>query len=184
MVHDVDSGSPSILDQRFPFQPGLKTARDQKDKKEEEEEEEEEGEAESVNQKMMMNVVSALTMTRILTRDHSAAAPYLGNEAVPFGSVLWYTYAGISFFLVCFAGIMSGLTLGLMSLSLVDIEILERSGSPSEKKQAGTSSLLPFSLLILSLLLLLSLLELIFMILLPPFLFVCVCLCSGHTSSA
>ncbi|CAJ2634518.1 unnamed protein product [Trifolium pratense] len=32
---------------------------------------------------------------------------------------------------------MSGLTLGLMSLSLVDLEILERSGSSSEKKQAA-----------------------------------------------
>ncbi|KAJ1427224.1 CNNM, transmembrane domain [Sesbania bispinosa] len=83
----------------------------------------------------MMNVVSALMVTRMLTRDHSVTV--LANEAIPFGSVEWYAYAGISCFLVIFAGIMSGLTLGLMSLSLVDLEILERSGSPSEKKQAA-----------------------------------------------
>ncbi|KAL0283791.1 UNVERIFIED_CONTAM: DUF21 domain-containing protein [Sesamum angustifolium] len=32
---------------------------------------------------------------------------------------------------------MSGLTLGLMSLGLVDLEILQRSGTPTEKKQAA-----------------------------------------------
>ena len=31
---------------------------------------------------------------------------------------------------------MSGLTLGLMSLGLVELEILQRSGTPNEKKQA------------------------------------------------
>ncbi|XP_061347862.1 DUF21 domain-containing protein At4g14240-like [Gastrolobium bilobum] len=56
---------------------------------------------------------------------------------MPFGSVWWFVYAGISAFLVIFAGIMSGLTLGLMSLGLVDLEILQRSGSPKEKKQAA-----------------------------------------------
>eukprot|EP00850_Spirogloea_muscicola_P021745 SM000260S09941 [mRNA] locus=s260:155571:156045:+ [translate_table: standard] len=33
---------------------------------------------------------------------------------------------------------MSGLTLGLMSLGLVDLEVLQRSGSPDEQKQATT----------------------------------------------
>lgn len=65
---------------------------------------------------------------------HSAA--YLGSQ-IEFGTVMWYIYAGVSCFLVLFAGIMSGLTLGLMSLGQVDLEILRRSGSPSEKKQAG-----------------------------------------------
>jgi hypothetical protein len=32
---------------------------------------------------------------------------------------------------------MSGLTLGLMSLGLVELEILQRSGTDSEKAQAG-----------------------------------------------
>ncbi|CAI8610498.1 unnamed protein product [Vicia faba] len=81
----------------------------------------------------MMNLLNALTVGRMLTRDHLA----LANEGIPFGSVKWIAYAGICCFLVLFAGIMSGLTLGLMSLSLVDLEILERSGSHSEKKQAA-----------------------------------------------
>ncbi|KAF3518246.1 hypothetical protein DY000_02061997 [Brassica cretica] len=45
-------------------------------------------------------------------------------------------YACVSRFLVLFAGIMSGLTLGLMSLGLVELEILQRSGTPNKKKQA------------------------------------------------
>lgn len=57
---------------------------------------------------------------------------------IPFGNPLWFVYAGVSCFLVLFAGIMSGLTLGLMSLGLVDLEILQRSGSPTEKKHAAT----------------------------------------------
>lgn len=44
---------------------------------------------------------------------------------------------GISVFLVVFAGIMSGLTLGLMSLGLVDLQVLQQSGSEDEKKQAS-----------------------------------------------
>ncbi|RWW41791.1 hypothetical protein BHE74_00052700, partial [Ensete ventricosum] len=40
--------------------------------------------------------------------------------------------------LVLFAGLMSGLTLGLMSLSLVDLEVLAKSGTPQDSKHAGT----------------------------------------------
>ncbi|CAJ1905891.1 unnamed protein product [Sphenostylis stenocarpa] len=58
-------------------------------------------------------------------------------EDIPFGTLSWFLYAGISCLLVLFAGIMSGLTLGLMSLGLVDLEILQRSGSSTEKKQAA-----------------------------------------------
>ncbi|KAF5731879.1 CBS domain-containing family protein [Tripterygium wilfordii] len=39
-------------------------------------------------------------------------------------------------FLVLFAGLMSGLTLGLMSMSLVDLEVLAKSGSPADRKHA------------------------------------------------
>lgn len=39
-------------------------------------------------------------------------------------------------FLVLFAGLMSGLTLGLMSLSLVDLEVLTKSGTPKDRKHA------------------------------------------------
>lgn len=40
-------------------------------------------------------------------------------------------------FLVLFAGLMSGLTLGLMSMSLVDLEVLARSGTPKDRKHAA-----------------------------------------------
>ena len=42
--------------------------------------------------------------------------------------------------LVLFAGLMSGLTLGLMSMSLVDLEVLAKSGTPKDRKHAGTAS--------------------------------------------
>lgn len=41
--------------------------------------------------------------------------------------------------LVCFAGLMAGLTLGLMSLGLVDLEVLIKSGRPKDRLYAGTS---------------------------------------------
>ncbi|MFS8021943.1 hypothetical protein Hanom_Chr16g01433411 [Helianthus anomalus] len=47
---------------------------------------------------------------------------------------MWFVYDGVS----CVAGFMSGLTLGLMSLGLVELEILHQSGSNREKKQAGS----------------------------------------------
>jgi len=77
-----------------------------------------------------MEVAEVLEMMRSMSSEPEGSGP------LPFGSVWWWIYAGISFFLVLFAGIMSGLTLGLMSLSLVDLEILQRSGNPTEKKQA------------------------------------------------
>ncbi|KAH7575484.1 hypothetical protein ACOSP7_004884 [Xanthoceras sorbifolium] len=40
-------------------------------------------------------------------------------------------------FLVLFAGLMSGLTLGLMSMSLVDLEVLAKSGTPNDRKHAA-----------------------------------------------
>ena len=78
-----------------------------------------------------MHLMNVISLARMATYD------ILDEEHLPFGSLWWIIYAGISFFLVLFAGIMSGLTLGLMSLSLVDLEILQRSGNPSEKYQAG-----------------------------------------------
>ncbi|XP_058762090.1 DUF21 domain-containing protein At4g14240-like isoform X1 [Vicia villosa] len=79
-----------------------------------------------------MNAVKALMITRLLTRNQLA-----NHEEIPYGSMWWFIYAGVSCCLVIFAGIMSGLTLGLMSLGLVDLEILQQSGTPSEKKQAA-----------------------------------------------
>ncbi|CAI0559747.1 unnamed protein product [Linum tenue] len=73
----------------------------------------------------------------IATRMVSTMAQSETGDEIPYGTITWFVYAGISCFLVIFAGIMSGLTLGLMSLSLVDLEILQRSGTSAEKKQAG-----------------------------------------------
>ncbi|PKI68755.1 DUF21 domain-containing protein At4g14240-like [Punica granatum] len=97
-----------------------------------------------------MNPVNALAVVRMLTQNlggplpapqqqpyYYTAGPLQGDD-ISFGSVWWFVYAGVSCLLVLFAGIMSGLTLGLMSLGLVDLEILQRSGTPDEKKQAAT----------------------------------------------
>ncbi|OAY55855.1 DUF21 domain-containing protein At4g14240 [Manihot esculenta] len=82
-----------------------------------------------------MHLINAVMATRMVTMlGHSNGV----GEGIHFGSIWWFIYAGISCILVLFAGIMSGLTLGLMSLGLVELEILQRSGTSSEKKQAAT----------------------------------------------
>ncbi|CAN1158621.1 DUF21 domain-containing protein At4g14230 [Linum perenne] len=82
-----------------------------------------------------MHPLYALTATRMV----STVVQLESGSEIPYGTVTWFVYAGISCLLVIFAGLMSGLTLGLMSLSLVDLEILQRSGSDAEKKQSGFS---------------------------------------------
>lgn len=62
---------------------------------------------------------------------------FADSNDIEFGNPWWFVYASVSCVLVLFAGIMSGLTLGLMSLGLVELEILQRSGSSTEKKQAA-----------------------------------------------
>ena len=91
-----------------------------------------------------MHTVNAIAVTRMMTTATMTSAAWGSTavvlqqrEDIPFGSLMWCAYAGISCVLVLFAGIMSGLTLGLMSLGLVELEILQRSGTPAEKKQAG-----------------------------------------------
>ncbi|KAL0459558.1 UNVERIFIED_CONTAM: DUF21 domain-containing protein [Sesamum latifolium] len=80
---------------------------------------------------LSMNAV-AVAAAGILTR-----AFYADPQDIEFGNPWWFVYASVSCFLVLFAGIMSGLTLGLMSLGLVELEILQRSGTSTEKKQAA-----------------------------------------------
>ncbi|XP_051131350.1 putative DUF21 domain-containing protein At1g03270 [Andrographis paniculata] len=75
---------------------------------------------------------AAVALTWMMTR-----AFYLDSQDIEFGDPWWFVYAGVSCFLVLFAGVMSGLTLGLMSLGLVELEILQRSGTAAEKKQAA-----------------------------------------------
>ncbi|RZC62687.1 hypothetical protein C5167_024429 [Papaver somniferum] len=49
----------------------------------------------------------------------------------------FFVYIGVIAFLVLFAGLMSGLTLGLMSMSVVDLEVLAKSGTPKDRKHAA-----------------------------------------------
>ncbi|KAJ4705943.1 DUF21 domain-containing protein [Melia azedarach] len=56
---------------------------------------------------------------------------------VPCCEPMFWVYLVISVALVCFAGLMSGLTLGLMSLSLVDLEVLMKAGQPQDRKNAA-----------------------------------------------
>ncbi|KAL4290811.1 hypothetical protein GQ457_14G012220 [Hibiscus cannabinus] len=83
-----------------------------------------------------MHPLNAVMAARMLFNTASSVTESVG-EGIPFGSPWWFIYAGISCFLVLFAGMMSGLTLGLMSLGLVELEILQRSGTSTEKKQAA-----------------------------------------------
>ncbi|CAM8911848.1 hypothetical protein QQ045_032503 [Rhodiola kirilowii] len=85
-----------------------------------------------------MQLINALVMGRMVSRVFAGDGVGVVGSSISFGSFWWYTYAGISCCLVIFAGIMSGLTLGLMSLGLVELEILQQSGTPAEKKQAAT----------------------------------------------
>ncbi|XP_052086801.1 uncharacterized protein LOC127724058 isoform X2 [Mytilus californianus] len=48
----------------------------------------------------------------------------------------FWIYLGIYVALVLFAGLMSGLTMGLLSLDLMTLKIMKDGGSPKEKKQA------------------------------------------------
>ncbi|KAF5451168.1 hypothetical protein F2P56_031454 [Juglans regia] len=55
---------------------------------------------------------------------------------VPCCEPMFWVYLIICVVLVLFAGLMSGLTLGLMSLSLVDLEVLAKAGQPQDRKNA------------------------------------------------
>ncbi|KAL5746420.1 hypothetical protein ACOSP7_027566 [Xanthoceras sorbifolium] len=56
---------------------------------------------------------------------------------VPCCEPMFWVYLLVCVALVCFAGLMSGLTLGLMSLSLVDLEVLMKAGLPQDRKNAA-----------------------------------------------
>ncbi|KAL7586035.1 DUF21 domain-containing protein At5g52790 [Lactuca sativa] len=55
---------------------------------------------------------------------------------VPCCETMFWVYLASSIALVIFAGLMSGLTLGLMSLSLLDLEVLIKAGQPNDRKNA------------------------------------------------
>lgn len=56
---------------------------------------------------------------------------------VPCCGTTFSLYVVIIIALVAFAGLMAGLTLGLMSLGLVDLEVLIKSGRPQDRINAG-----------------------------------------------
>ncbi|KAI5680311.1 hypothetical protein M9H77_01538 [Catharanthus roseus] len=84
---------------------------------------------------MKVSSINALALAGMAVT--TKAAFVVDSQDIEFGNPWWFVYAGISCFLVLFAGIMSGLTLGLMSLGLVELEILQRSGTSTEKRQAA-----------------------------------------------
>jgi ankyrin repeat/SOCS box protein 13/metal transporter CNNM len=56
---------------------------------------------------------------------------------IPPSKPLFWVYLGLSLFLVCFAGICSGLTIGLMSLDPMTLEIVQKGGEPKDRKYAA-----------------------------------------------
>ncbi|CAN7066668.1 unnamed protein product [Brassica oleracea var. botrytis] len=81
--------------------------------------------------------MGVLSMVVLVKAAYSLNSFVFEAEDIRFGSPWWFVVVGVACLLVLFAGIMSGLTLGLMSLGLVELEILQQSGSSSEKKQAA-----------------------------------------------
>ncbi|XAR71690.1 hypothetical protein NMG60_11018076 [Bertholletia excelsa] len=60
----------------------------------------------------------------------------MAADDVPCCDTMFWVYLFICVTLVAFAGLMSGLTLGLMSLSLVDLEVLTKAGECQDRKNA------------------------------------------------
>lgn len=54
----------------------------------------------------------------------------------PLSATEYVVYSIVSMFLVCFGGLMSGLTVGLLSIDEMDLEIKLTNGTPLERKQA------------------------------------------------
>lgn len=61
-------------------------------------------------------------------------------EDVACCGTMFSVYVVVIIGLVSFAGLMAGLTLGLMSLGLVDLEVLIKAGRPQDRINAGTIS--------------------------------------------
>ncbi|XWS50446.1 hypothetical protein CRYUN_Cryun12cG0088500 [Craigia yunnanensis] len=60
----------------------------------------------------------------------------MAADDVPCCESMFWVYLVVCVALVSFAGLMSGLTLGLMSLSLVDLEVVIKAGQPQDRKNA------------------------------------------------
>ncbi|XP_022796025.1 DUF21 domain-containing protein At4g33700-like [Stylophora pistillata] len=59
------------------------------------------------------------------------------EEALNYKDELFWVYLGVYIALVLFAGLMSGLTMGLLSLDILSLKVLQRGGKPLEKKHAA-----------------------------------------------
>ncbi|KAF3446313.1 hypothetical protein FNV43_RR11492 [Rhamnella rubrinervis] len=59
------------------------------------------------------------------------------DSDLPCCGTKFFLYVLMVIGLVCFAGLMAGLTLGLMSLGLVDLEVLVKSGRPQDRIHAA-----------------------------------------------
>jgi metal transporter CNNM len=68
------------------------------------------------------------------TDDDDDGEHHISFDDDPF---LWTLCVAISIGLVCMAGLMSGLTLGLMSMDSVELEVLKRTGTDEEKRYAA-----------------------------------------------
>ncbi|KAL0304330.1 UNVERIFIED_CONTAM: DUF21 domain-containing protein [Sesamum radiatum] len=80
-------------------------------------------------------IVLVSNFPSILDSDTDHRSVMAAND-VPCCETMFWVYLIICVGLVCFAGLMSGLTLGLMSLSLVDLEVLIKAGKPEDRKNA------------------------------------------------
>lgn len=74
---------------------------------------------------------------RLDERPENSKAIEIMDSDLPCCGSKFFLYVMIIAGLVTFAGLMAGLTLGLMSLGLVDLEVLMKSGRPQDKKHAG-----------------------------------------------
>lgn len=64
-------------------------------------------------------------------------APFSADGQEELTELQFTIYLTVSICLVIMAGLMSGLTLGLMSLDTVELEVLKRSGTPEERRCAA-----------------------------------------------
>lgn len=73
-------------------------------------------------------------------------------DDLPCCETKFFLYVLIIIGLVTFAGLMAGLTLGLMSLGLVDLEVLSKSGRAQDRIHACTAQFLNFHFCVYNLL--------------------------------
>ncbi|KAL0318086.1 UNVERIFIED_CONTAM: DUF21 domain-containing protein [Sesamum angustifolium] len=89
-----------------------------------------------IHDKQLKQIALVSNFPSILDSDTDHRSVMAAND-VPCCETMFWVYLIICVGLVCFAGLMSGLTLGLMSLSLVDLEVLIKAGKPEDRKNAA-----------------------------------------------